>query len=159
MLKLRDFIDADAPLLGQLMYDAVREGTVDFYDAAQRAAWMPEPRSGADWLQRLQQPQTWVAEDAKGIAGFMTLAADGHIDLAFVRPDAMGSGIAQNLYETLEQAAFSQQYPRLYTQASHLAQRFFSRHGWRLVETQTVISNDVAMQNHQMEKVLLPANH
>lgn len=159
MLKLRGFVDADAPMLGQLMYDAVRQGTVDFYDAAQRSAWMPELRSGADWLKRLQDPQTWVAEDAKGIAGFMTLATDGHIDLAYVRPDAMGTGVAQNLYRTLEQAALSQGYPRLYTQASHLAQRFFNRRGWRLVETQTVISNDVAMQNHQMEKVLLPANH
>lgn len=155
-MLIRSFVDADAPLLGQLMYDAVREGTVDFYDAAQREAWMPEPRSGADWLQRLQDPQTWVAEDAQGIAGFMTLALDGYIDLAYVRPDAMGAGVAHNLYEALELAALNQQYPRLYTHASHLAQRFFSRRGWRLVETQRVISNGVAMQNHQMEKLLLP---
>lgn len=156
MLKLRNFVDADAPLLGQLMFDAVREGTVDFYDAAQRAAWMPEPRAGAEWLQRLQAAQTWVVEDANGIAGFMTLATDGHIDLAYVRPDAMGTGVAQTLYAALEQSAVDQQYPRLYTQASHLAQRFFDRRGWRLVKTQTVVSNEVAMQNHQMEKVLLP---
>ncbi len=159
LVKLRSFVASDAPLLGQLMYEAVRQGTVDFYDADQRAAWMPEPRSGADWLQRLQDPQTWVAEDAKGIAGFMTLALDGHIDLAYVRPDAMGTGVAHKLYEALEQAALTQQCPRLYTQASHLAQRFFSRRGWRLVETQRVVSNGVAMQNHQMEKVLLPTTN
>lgn len=157
MLKLRLFVDTDAPALGQIMYDAVRQGTVAFYDEAQRSAWMPEPRSGAQWLQRLQTPQTWVAEDAQGIAGFITLAADGHIDLAYVRPDVMGAGVAQALYEQLEQAALSQNIARLDTEASHLAQRFFSRRGWRLIKTQTVVSNGVAMQNHRMEKVLLPA--
>jgi putative acetyltransferase len=155
MLKLRLFVDADAPVLGQIMYDAVHQGTTAFYNEAQRAAWMPEPRSGAHWLVRLQTPQTWVAEDAQGIAGFMTLALDGHIDLAFVRPDTMGSGVARMLYDQLEQFALDQQYLRLYSEASHLARRFFARRGWRLVKTQSVVSNGVTMQNHQMEKMLL----
>lgn len=159
MVKVRDFVDADAAALGQLMYDAVRQGTVDFYDAAQRAAWMPQPRSGAAWLQRLQTPQTWVAEDEQGFAGFMTLADDGYIDLAYVRPDAMGTGVAQALYAVLEQEALSRRYQRLYSEASHLAQRFFTRQGWQLVKTQTLVSNEVAMQNHQMEKRLQLSAH
>lgn len=154
MLEVRRFVDADAPALGQIMYDAVRQGTQDFYAAEQRAAWMPQPRSGAQWLARLQKPMTWVALDAQGPAGFMTLAQDGYIDLAYVRPDLMGAGVARSLYDELEQSAIDQGYQRLYSEASHLARRFFARRGWRLVKTQEVVSNGVAMQNHQMEKLL-----
>lgn len=158
-VAIRTFEYADATALGQVMFDAVRVGTANFYDAAQRAAWMPEPRSGAAWLARLQAPKTWVAEDALGIAGFITLATDGHIDLAYVRPDRMGAGVAQALYDVLEKEARACDCVRLYSEASHLAQRFFERQGWQLVATQNVESNGVTMQNHRMEKRLAEKDH
>ncbi len=153
-VTIRRYVPADALVLGQLMFDSVHQGAAQHYNAQQRQAWMPEPRQGGQWQERLADPYTLVAEDAAGAAGFMTLASDGYIDLAFVRPDCIGRGVAAALYQRLEEQAGQMGIGRLYCEASELAKPFFARRGWQLVATQEVIAQGVALRNHKMEKLL-----
>ncbi len=153
---VRLYQPGDAAPLGELMYLSVRDGAARHYTAAQRHAWISEPRVGDQWQLRLEAATTFVAEDGDGLAGFMTLATDGYIDLAFVRPDCLGRGVAVGLYQRLETRALELGLARLYCEASDLAKPFFLRQGWQLIATQQVAANGVMLRNHKMEKRLVP---
>ena len=94
----------------------------------------------------------FVAEVDAQIAGFMTLEPDGHIDLAFVRADLIGRGVGRELYTAVRKEALPKDMSRLYSEASDSARPFFEQQGWTLLETQSVMHNDVALMNHRMEK-------
>ncbi|MGB3409061.1 MAG: GNAT family N-acetyltransferase, partial [Jannaschia sp.] len=64
--------------------------------------------------------------------GFMTLRGDGCLDLAYVLPEARGTGTASALLGTLEAHATAAGQRRLTTRASDMARSFFLRHGWRV---------------------------
>ncbi|MDA1074759.1 MAG: GNAT family N-acetyltransferase [Proteobacteria bacterium] len=152
-MKIRSYNTADTAQIVALFFDSVRNGTGDHYTREQREAWAPEVPNAQEWAARLGALHTFVAEDDAGIAGFMTLGEDGHIDLAYVRSDCIGRGVAQRLYEVIEAAAIDLKLKRLFSEASDLARRFFEKHGWRLIETRQVERYGVALTNHRMEKL------
>jgi putative acetyltransferase len=147
----------DAPELAALYHRAVREGAARHYDLEQRAAWSPAPPSGEEWRRRLVEAQTVVAERAERLLGFMTLdATTGWIDFAYVAPEAMGQGVAETLYAVLEGRARAAGLTRLEIGASLLAERFFARRGWRVVERRAVALNGQHLPNAIMSKDLGP---
>lgn len=136
--------------LAALIHAAVHEGAAGAYSREQRAAWSPAPRSAAALAERLAGQIILAGEDASGLSGVFTLTEVGEIDFAYVRPDRKGDGLAGALYDAILQQARTRKLPTLTVQASHIARRFFEKHGWTLVETQTVRPNGVAMENHRM---------
>ena len=93
------------------------------------------------------------------IVGFFTMGTDGHIDFAYVLPNEMGKGTAGALYEACETKARAMGLPLMTTDASHLARRFFEKHGWHATAQQVVIrtgadGESVGIENTRMEKAL-----
>lgn len=152
---VRRFEDRDAEATARIYFDAVRVGARDHYDEAQRRAWAPSVPDTPPWRERLKSQTSFVAERDGAIVGFMTLKPDGCVDLAFVAPDAMGTGVARQLHERLLAKAASMGLRRLNTEASHLARPFFERQGWSVVKQQTVERDGVALTNFVMEKGLV----
>ncbi len=140
----------DMSTLALLIHDSIHTGAAGAYDEAQRRAWSPAPRSGSEMAARLAGQTVLVAEDDEGLAGVFTLASDGLLDLAFVRPDRKGDGLAGRLHEALIEAARAAGLKTLTVEASHLMRRFLEKRGWTFLETQTVHPNGVAMENHRM---------
>lgn len=153
-VRLRPYEAADAKPLADLFFAAVRDGTVGYYSEEERRAWAPSPPDTDAWHARLDGQVSWVAEDASGLLGFMTLRDDGYIDLAYVRPDQRGQGIADLLYQRLEALARQRGLERLTSDASHLARRFFERRGWQVIATREQERKGVILVNHQMAKTL-----
>lgn len=153
-LTLRRFAATDAPAAAQLFFDAIREGSVDFYTEAQRKAWASHVPETARWRDRLARQFTVLAEAASDIVGYMTLDRDGYIDLAFVAPRHLGRGVADALYAAIETRARNTGVTQLTTEASHQARRFFKRNGWDEVREQTIMRNGVALTNFKMSKRL-----
>ena len=106
-------------------------------------------------MDRLKSQTVFVAERQGRVVGFMTLTAEGCIDLAYVAPDAIGQGIGKALYDSILSEAAKSGVPRLTTEASHLARAFFKRQGWSVVQRQTVTRDGVSIPNFVMEKKLL----
>jgi len=154
LVSIRPFRDDDAGAAAQIFFDSVRLGTQDYYDEAQRLAWAPRVPETAIWLGRLKPQTVFVAERQGRVVGFMTLAAEGYIDLAFVAPEAIGQGIGKALYDAILSEALRIGVPRLHTEASHLARPFFERQGWSVVKPQTVVRGSVSIPNFVMEKYL-----
>ncbi|QDY69423.1 GNAT family N-acetyltransferase [Qingshengfaniella alkalisoli] len=154
MLRIRQFQPEDAYRLWEIFYTAIHQGTTRFYNAAQRDAWAGSRRMPDNWSDRLAKHITKVAVRDSATVGFMTLGRDGHLDLAFIAPEAMGTNVAAALHDALLHDALLLGLTRLDTEASHLARRFFLKQGWQEICEQTVERRGVALTNFRMEKRL-----
>lgn len=154
MTRIRPLAPGDPPALHAIFFRAVREGAAAAYSDAQRAAWAADPEMPADWPRRLADQVTVVAEAAGRPIGFMTLGRDGHLDLAYVLPEAMGTGVAAALHDRLLAEAEKLGLARLDTEASHLARRFFARQGWTVIAEQQIERRGQTLTNFRMEKRL-----
>ena len=155
MIRVRPYRPADALPLRQVFWRAVQEGAASAYDQRQRDAWARAPEAPPDWPDRLGRQITLVAEATEGDAspvGFMTLGHDGHLDLAFVLPEAMGGGAAAALHDRLLAEAAARGMDRLTTEASHLARRFLLKQGWTELAAQEVEIGGVRLVNFRMAK-------
>lgn len=155
-VHVRALRDDDHAACAQLLHDVVHARTEAFYDGVLRAAWSPAPMPPDVFARRVQGQVGWVAEDAKGLAGFATFAPPDTVEFGYVRADYMGTGVADLLYEHLLTFALAQDWPGLRTQASRLAERFLLRHGWRVVRHQEVVRGDVRVPNAEMALDLAP---
>ena len=144
----------DAPQLAEIFFQAVQVGTKDFYDEAQRRAWGGDAPDPDAWLKKLEAVTGFVAEAEGQAVGFMTIDANGYIDLAFVRPGHAGLGVGRLLYGAVEERARSLGATHLTVAASKAAKPFFERQGWSLVEEQSVTRHGIALTNYRMEKFL-----
>lgn len=152
---LRRYASKDCAACWLLFYRAVQIGAANFYDQAQRDAWCetlsePTPERNA----RLADATTWLAEDNGHLIGFMSLEADGHLDMAFVDPDYMGQGVAAALHEHLIQSAQDAGLTQLNTEASLLAERFFTRQGWQVTAPDIVEKDGVSIPRTLMQITL-----
>ena len=154
MIRLRAYAPADAGTLAALYERSVRVGAAGAYSPAQLAAWAAGPEDVHDWAERLAGQITIVAEVGEAVAGFMTLGHDGHLDLAFVAPEAKGTGVAAALHDRILAEAAARGIARLTTEASHLARRFFLKQGWREIASQEVALRGQRLTNFAMEKTL-----
>lgn len=151
-LHIREYREADAEVLANLFFDSVRQGTRKFYSKEQREAWAPSVPDPDKFTSRLDKMTVLIAEDETGVVGFMTVDATGYIDLAFVRPDRIGTGVASKIYRRIEKVSKENGQARLFSDASELAKPFFEKHGWTVCRTQQVEHRGVKMTNHRMEK-------
>jgi putative acetyltransferase len=143
----------DFAALGQVLFDAVRLGPSP-YTEAQRRAWVPEPRGGAGWIDRLAPQHIAIAETDGAIAGFMSLAERGYVDLAFIRPAHRGSGLFAALYQRIEDKARQRGEARLSVHASLAARPAFLRQGFVVTAEEEVESHGERLARFTMEKAL-----
>lgn len=143
----------DYPDLADIMFDAVRNGP-SLYTEARRAAWVPVRRHGEQWAERLKGQAIAIARDDSRAVGFMSLAAQGYIDFAYIRPDAQGTGLFRRLFAMIEERALAQNEPRLWSHASLMAQPAFAAVGFAVVEHQIVAMGDESLERAMMEKRL-----
>ena len=151
-MRIRLVRPDDAAALAALFYDSVHRGARDAYDTAQRRSWAPRVPETAAWRARLGDHTGFVAERDGDPIGFMTLRADGRIDLAFVAPDAIGQGVAKALYDEILREAVRAEMPRLHAEASLMARPFFERQGWVVIAPETVVRDGVSIPRFRMEK-------
>ena len=153
-IEIGDFEVSEADHLGGIFFDAVREGTAEFYDFEQRRAWASKPPSGPNWASRLAGQKTVVARKAGLPVGFMTLDGDGYIDLAFVAPGHQRQGIGEALYARIESTARDADIDRLHSKASYFARGLFEQQGWEVVRMRQIERSGVTLTNFLMEKRL-----
>lgn len=139
--------------LADIVFDAVRNGPSKYTDA-QRAVWVPVLRHGEEWAARLEGQVIAIARDETRAVGFMSLAPEGYIDFAFIRPDAQGTGLFRRLFAMIEDKARSQNAPRLWTHASLMAEPAFAAMGFTVIEHQVVPIGNEHFKRAMMEKSL-----
>jgi putative acetyltransferase len=158
-IEIGGFEISEADRLGLIFFDAVREGAAEFYTFEQRQAWAAKTPSGSSWASRLAAQTTVVARKSGLPVGFMTLDADGYIDLAFVAPGQQRQGIGRNLYARVERLARDAKMPRLHSQASYLLRGLLEQQGWEIIRAQQIERAGATLTNFLMEKRLHDTVH
>ena len=143
----------DYDLLADIMFDAVRNGE-SRYTERQREAWVPVRRTGADWVERLNGQQIIVAEQDGEAVGFMTLAAGGYIDFAYIRPQAQHSGLFRQLLSRIVERAIATRAPLLWTHASLMAEPAFKSLGFTVRRREQVAIGKETFERCEMERRL-----
>ena len=150
-LRVRPYAPVDRTACHGVFFRAVHEGAAEHYDAAQRAAWAPDPAPDPGRPDKLLTQWAWVAETAaKDILGFISHRPDGYLDMAFVLPEARGTDVAPALLRALVAKARADGLGRLTTHASHLARRFFGKHGWQVDFAEAVPRNGQTLERFGM---------
>ncbi len=142
---------SDYPTLAEIMFDAVRNGTTR-YTEQQLLAWVPTVRSGQQWEDRLDAQRIFVASSPAQMIGFLSLAANGYIDFAYVRPSAQGMGVFRRMCKSLEILSLNAGETRLWTHASLMAEPAFRAMGFCTTNEETVEIGDQKLRRFVMEK-------
>ncbi len=143
---------SDFKVLGEVVFDAVRNGASP-YSESQRKAWVAAPRDDAAWHEKLGSQHIIVAVEGESIAGFMSLADQGYVDFAFIRPSFQNSGLFRKLYSRIEKLALDEKQRKLWVHASLTAQPGFSAMGFQIVKSEEVQLGDQMLKRFEMEKL------
>ncbi|SLN43813.1 putative acyltransferase [Pseudoruegeria aquimaris] len=150
---MRHATAADHAALGQVMFAAIHaQGSP--YSAAQCAAWLPAPPHGPEWETRLAAQIVLLEDGPEGPQGFVSLTRAGYVDLAFILPQARGTGLFRRLMEGLEREAGRQGITRLTTHASLAAEGPFLALGFTATARERITRADQALERCAMEKRL-----
>ncbi len=142
--------NSDYAELGEVMYDAARNGR-SLYTEKQRAAWVSSPRIGAEWDARLSTQDIAVATSGTLIVGFMSLAEQGYLDFAYLRPQHQGTGIFRSLFKMIYGLAVEQRQVRIWTHASLMAHPAFKAIGFEMLKAESIMLDDQEMDRFLME--------
>ncbi|MCA0848922.1 GNAT family N-acetyltransferase [Salipiger thiooxidans] len=153
-IDLRPLLAKDAEVAAEIFIDAVMNGTANHYSEEERRAWAGPRPDPERWRDRIGGSVGLMAERNGVPVGLMTLVAPDHIDLAFVRPSAAGSGVGTALLESLTMIARASGATKLTADVSKAARPFFERNGFELVREQSVVRRGVALMNYVMRKPL-----
>ena len=135
------------------MFDAIWTGDSP-YDEQQRHAWLPVARSGPEWEERLASQNIILAEAQGRVVGFMSLAAGGYIDFAYIRPAAQDSGLFRRLFQRIEERARARGDHLLWVHASLSAQPAFAAMGFTVRHGEVVELGGEHLQRFEMEMPL-----
>jgi putative acetyltransferase len=153
-LSIRPFQTGDAAALSALYEVSVRGLGARDYSAAQIEAWASLTPSAEVLIERMQDERTRLVAVLDDVAGFIDVEADGHIDLLYVAPAAVGLGVARALLETAEALAPLSGASRLYAEASETARPVFERLGYSVIARRDFEVAGVPIHNWAVEKPL-----
>ncbi len=155
-MTIRPYQDNDLASLAALFTETVHQVNRRDYSPKQITAWAPQPPDLDYWRQRITGLSIWVAESNGTLAGFCGLGKHGHVDLFYVDYRFQHQGIARQLYQELESAAWRNGLRRLFTEASLTARPFFERMGFGNSRPQFIEFRGVMFENIAMEKQIGP---
>lgn len=153
-MRIRSYEAGDAPALARLFYETVHAVNRADYSPEQLRAWAPELPNPEAWHARMSGRCTLVAEEDSEALGFAELERVGHLDMLYLRKDAVGRGVGSRHYLAVEQVARNRGLGRIFTEASITARPFFERQGFRVVGEQAVVRRGVRPATFAMEKYL-----
>lgn len=153
-INIRPYQARDADVLTELFYNTIHAVGIEHYTKAQVDAWAPLPIDYSKWHQRFEACPPWVAVIDDNIAGFITLADDGYIDLAYTDSRYQRRGVATALYKHIEALAIAQEIKKLTVNASYFAKPLFVKHGFVVLTKNDNIRNGEVLVNFTMAKAL-----
>ena len=151
-MHVRPYHDTDLAALVGVFTASVHGLGALHYTLEQRSAWAPQPADLDAWRLRLGPLETRLAMVGGTLAGFISWAANGQIEFLYVAPGYGRQGIASTLLQYAESALIAQGIHTFSTAASLVAQPFFARQGFHIVEEQRVERRGVSFRRYAMQK-------
>jgi putative acetyltransferase len=156
MTAIRFFNDEDLDDVLSLFHDTVHGINCRDYSPRQLSVWAPDKPDRDQWLRRLSEGITLLAEREIGLAGFGTITRDGYLDLLYVHKDLQRQHIGHLLVQALITEAGISNCRAVTTDASITARPFFRKEGFVVVRTNRRNIRGVEFTNFTMRKKLKP---
>lgn len=144
-------VDTDFENLKQIYRLSVQKLAPSLYSHDQVIAWSSFPDNFALFHDFIFQADTYLLENQGQIIGFCGLQCDGRIASFYLHPDFTRQGYGTKLLIYVLEKGIQQGIKRFYTEASFFSQPVFSRHGFEIVEMETVKYGDVSFDRYKME--------
>lgn len=157
-MLIRDFIPGEEEILRDVFMSSVHGLARNFYTPEQINAWAPFAYDKQEWASKLARLRPFVATAEGRVVGYADFQKSGRIDHFFVSADFRRRGIGRALMGHLCGLAIKNGVSALSADVSLAAESFFSRHGFVVVERQTVLVRGVELANARMCKALLANN-
>ncbi|WP_313640315.1 GNAT family N-acetyltransferase [Paenibacillus sp.] len=157
-MDIRAYQESDISQLISLFYETVHTVNKQDYSQEQLDAWAPKEEAElklTTWRTSFRQNITYVAEINGCLIGFSDMTVEGHLDRLYVHKDFQGQGVASALIYKLELKARELGLHEMDTEASITARPFFERHGYQIIEKQSVERKGVLLVNYRMSKKLM----
>lgn len=151
---LRPFLAEDAPLLAAIFRASIDELTEEDYSEAQREAWMAAVDDMQAFGARLAGQLTLVGTLGGSPVGFASLRDGTVIDMLYVHPAAVRSGVGAALCDALEKLAGARGATRLTVDASDTARDFFVARGYSPERRNMARRGEEWLGNTTMQKQL-----
>ncbi|HEX7366351.1 MAG TPA: GNAT family N-acetyltransferase [Pelobium sp.] len=144
----------DAKELKALVLNTIKNSCNLDYNPNQIEAWISAVDNAERWQKILTKQFVLVSLDEQKITGLCTLSESNYVDLFYIHQDYQRKGIATKLYTELEKEARHQKQKQITVDASKTAKAFFDKMGFQLIKKQTLMINDVFLDNCKMVKTI-----
>ncbi|MBW4465783.1 MAG: GNAT family N-acetyltransferase [Pegethrix bostrychoides GSE-TBD4-15B] len=151
---IRDYHPADTAALVTLFRSAVLQTAASHYSPEQVVVWSSLVENLAQFQYRLSLGVTRVAVVQQQLAAFGQLYPNDHIEFLYTDSRFARQGYATLIYQQLEAEAIAQGASKLRTEASHIAQHFFLKMGFELLELEIVERAGLSFERFKMQKRL-----
>ncbi|MBO6515263.1 MAG: GNAT family N-acetyltransferase [Bacteroidia bacterium] len=151
---LRQATASDLDEMIQLFSDVVSNVNARDYTPEQLKEWLRSSSNTERWQALISEQYVVVAQHGDDLVGFASLTPDAYLDFMYVHKDHQRKGVAQTLYDHLEQQAEETNASKLQSDVSITARPFFERQGFKVVRTNHNQRNKEVLINYRMEKVL-----
>lgn len=151
-MKIRKYREEDCASIAELFYKSVHHISHEDYNEEQLNAWATGNIEIEKWNMSFLENYTIVIEEEDIIVGFSDITSLGYLDHLYVHPQYLRKGVATKLVDEIELFAFSNKLEIVETHASITAKSFFEKRGYKCINKNTVIRNNVALTNYTMTK-------
>ncbi|MET2855123.1 GNAT family N-acetyltransferase [Vibrio owensii] len=152
MIKIRQYVEADAQALWDIHYHTIRNINIRDYTQEQVVAWAPERFDLAVWKKRMKGLSPFVAELDGIIVGYTDLQANGLIDHFFCHHNYQGQGVGKALMNHVLDIGKEQGINRFFSEVSITAKPFYEHFGFEVAKAQEVEIRGQILRNFVMEK-------
>lgn len=152
---LRPATPADLPEMQHLFVETIESICKNDYSPQHIAIWVSGVNNKQRWQQIMDEQIIILAEITGQLAGFITLENNRYIDLLYVHKNHQRLGVANLLYQHIEQIARQSGIKLLSAAVSITARPFFLLRGFTMVMEQQVLRDSVAFTNYMMEKRII----
>jgi putative acetyltransferase len=153
-IKIKKGLSNDLLELQGLFVDTISNVCRTDYNRNQIDAWTSTIENQKRWQDILTNQFVLLARDKEILVGFCTLDKGNYVDFLYVHKDYQRQGVAYKLYLEIEQEAKRQLQTELTSEVSKTARLFFEKVGFKVMNEQTVMVQDVELTNYKMTKKL-----
>lgn len=122
------------------------------YSPEQISVWTCSSDNLERWKDKLTKQYFIIAEADNKIGGYASLENNDYVDLLYIHKDYQRQGIAKKLYGEIEKEARQSGQAELTADVSITARPFFEKVGFRIVNRQTVVKQDIELMNYKMTR-------
>ncbi|NQW29066.1 MAG: GNAT family N-acetyltransferase [Ignavibacteria bacterium] len=150
--SLRRATTADVAEILALFVGTVRSTCVNDYTPEQIDVWALSAKNVDRWTAFVTDQHFLVAEIEGAIVGFGSVDKGNYVNLMYVHKDFLRRGIADTIFDALQEHALLMGFEQLTADVSITARPFFESKGLRVVKQNRKQENGIGITNYRMSQ-------